>query len=99
MEARQSSEVKWDVLNPEAEYELLVQTTAPRLADLHRKTIGLFWNGKPNGDILLDAIGKLLKQRFENIELIKFDLYIGVGPENIRQMAERCDGVVTGIGD
>ena len=89
----------WEVFNPEPEYETSVQGIAPRLPDLCGKKIGLFWNSKPNGDALLRAIGRLLEKRFENIELRSFNLCIGVGPENIREMAENCDGVISALGD
>ena len=91
--------VKWEVLNPEAEYELSIQKIAPRLSDFHRIKIGLFWNSKPNGDVLLNAIGKMLKQRFKTIELVNYNLCIGVGPENIELMAKNCDGIIAAMGD
>jgi hypothetical protein len=95
----QNGLVEWEVLNPDAEYETIVHTQAPRLGDLNNKRIGLFWNAKPSGDRLLSEIAQLLQQRFSGIELIKFDLYVGVGAENIKLMAQKCDGVVAAIGD
>jgi len=91
--------IEWEVFNPEAEYDKPVLKLAPRLTDLNNKKIGLFWNGKPNGDKLLDAVGQLLQQQFDNLELIKFNLMISVGAENVKLMAEECDGVVAAIGD
>jgi hypothetical protein len=95
----QSSHVEWEVLNPSAECEAPVITLAPRLSDLHNKRIGLFWNGKPFGDILLEEIGSLLKDRFENVELIKFNLTVSVGPDNIIRMSESSDSIVSAIHD
>jgi len=92
-------EVEWEVLNPEAEYEKSVSMLAPRLTSLSSKKIGLFWNGKPSGDILLDEIGNLLQGRFKNVELVKFNLWVGIGAENVRQMADTCDAVVAAIHD
>ncbi len=37
---------------------------APRVNDLNGKVVGLLWNGKPNGDILLLGIKELLAQKF-----------------------------------
>ena len=96
---KQIRNVEWEVLNPEAEYEVSVQKIAPRISNFHRGKIGLFWNSKPNGDVLLNAIGKLLKQRFKTIELVNYNLCIGVGPANIKQMAENCDGIISAMGD
>jgi hypothetical protein len=91
--------VEWEALNPMAEYETPILALSPKLANLNEKTVGLFWNGKPNGDLLLKAIGKLLEQRFKNIRTIKFNLSVSVGPESRKQMAEQCDAVIAAIGD
>jgi hypothetical protein len=101
MTARQieNDNIEWEVWNPVAEYETAVLAQSPRLTDLNGKTVGLFWNGKPNGDIFLEAIGKLLEGRFKDIKLIKFWLYISVGPENQKRMAEQCDAVIAAQGD
>jgi hypothetical protein len=98
-EQEEISHVEWEVLNPSAECEVPVVTLAPRLSDLNSKRIGLFWNGKPFGDILLEEIGALLKDRFENVEIIKFNLTISVGPDNIRRMSESSDAIVSAIHD
>ncbi len=37
---------------------------APRVQDLNDKVVGLLWNDKPNGDILLLRIKEQLSQRF-----------------------------------
>lgn len=97
-EAEQTCQIHWEVLNPESEYEISVRMMAPRLENLRGRRIGLLWNGQPNGDNLLEAIGKLLKQKFEDIQLNKFNFHIGVSPENIKQMTETCDGIVAAIG-
>jgi hypothetical protein len=101
MTARQieNDNIEWEVWNPLAEYETAVLVQSPRLTDLNGKTVGLFWNGKPNGDIFLEAIGKLLEDRFKDIKLIRFWLYISVGPENQKRMAEQCDAVIAAQGD
>jgi hypothetical protein len=91
--------VYWEVLNPESEYETSEQTIAPRLPGLQGKKIGLFWNGKPNGDILLNAIEKALEERLKVTDFHRFNLCIGVGPENIKRMAQQCDGVISALGD
>ena len=96
---KQIHNVEWEVLNPEAEYEISVEKIASRISDFNGKKVGLFWNGKPNGDVLLNAVGNLLKQRFQAIELVNFNLCIGAGPENIKHMAETCDGIITAMGD
>ena len=39
--------------------------------DLSGKTVILYWNGKPNGDLFLDRIGELLVERVRNVKVIK----------------------------
>ncbi len=99
MTTAERGHVEWEVLNPVAEYETPILALSPRLTDLNEKTIGLFWNGKPNGDLLLEAIARLLERRFKHIKTIRFNLSISVGPEKRRQMAEQCDAVIAAIGD
>jgi len=88
-----------ETCNPEAEHERPVLAPAPRLADLSHKKIGLFWNGKLNGDSLLDAIGRLLREKFSGLEVTRYNLNINAGPANLKKMAEECDGVVAATGD
>ncbi|MFH1651863.1 MAG: hypothetical protein ABID87_07190, partial [Chloroflexota bacterium] len=88
-----------EVLNPEAEYEKPVHGAAPRLKDLDGKKIGLFWNGKLNGDKLLQAVGSLLRERVPSVELVRYNLTISVGADNVKRMAEECDGIIAAIGD
>jgi hypothetical protein len=95
----QTGRVQWQLLNPEAEYETLAQGTAARLGDLRGKTIGLFWNGKPDGDVLLDAIGKLFRERLKRVEIIRFNMSVCVGPDNVKKMVEKCDGIVAAVAD
>ncbi len=99
MTTAEKNDVEWEVLNPLAEYETPILALSQRLADLDEKKVGLFWNGKPNGDLLLEAIAKQLERRFKHMKRIKYDLSISVGPEKRRQMAEQCDAVVAAIGD
>ena len=91
--------VEWEVLNPLAEYETPVFALSPRLTDLNGKTVGLYWNGKSNGNVLLEEVGKLLEERFKDIKIIKFWLHISVGADNQKRMAEQCDAVIAAQGD
>ncbi len=99
MTASEKGNVEWEVLNPVAEYETPILALSPRLVDLDEKKVGLFWNGKPNGDLLLEAIARQLERRFKHIKTIRFNLSISVGPEKRKQMAGQCDAVIAAIGD
>jgi len=81
-----------------------VTELSQRLDTLEGKTIGLFWNTKPNGDIFLDRVGELLVEQFRDVKLIKYfpgkPTVINPCPlPAIREVAENCDGVINGFGD
>jgi len=90
--------IKWEVLNPNAEREMVAGTPAPRLPTLSGKKIGLFANGKPGAEVVLDSVMRLLQGKFDNTRFEMFPLFLNVGEENIRKMAA-CDAVVAAIGD
>lgn len=78
-------------------------TLAPRhVKDLEGRTVGLLLNGKDNADHLLDGIGHLLRERYRIGGIVrerKPSASRPVSDDQARQMAERCDVVVTAIGD
>ena len=39
--------------------------------DLSGKTVLLRWNGKPNGDKLLESVAELLVDQFRDVEIVK----------------------------
>lgn len=78
-----------EVLNPVADAKPEKVELAPRLTDLTGKTIGLYWNGKSGGDILLEQNAELLKQRYSGV---KFRNYMGaVGSIMRHATAEQAD--------
>ncbi len=62
----------WELLIPEGAVIQEPLKLAPRISSLEGKTIGLRWNGKPNGEILLNKVADLLKKRVPSIKTIKF---------------------------
>jgi hypothetical protein len=79
------------------------QTLAPRrIKELQGRTVGLLLNGKDNADHLLDGIGDLLRERHQIGDVVrerKPNASRPVPDDLAKQMAERCDVVVTAIGD
>ena len=65
------NKTKWKLVNPEplAKVEAAPVNTHPK--DLSGKTVVLYWNGKPNGDLFLNRIGELLIEKVENVSVIK----------------------------
>lgn len=64
-------ESDWEVLIPEGAVVVDPIAPAPRVNTLEGKTIGLWWNGKPNGDIFISRVGERLLERVKDIKLIK----------------------------
>jgi len=91
-----------EVLNPVAKQRAMekVKSITPRLPALNGKTIGLVWSGTHGGDVALNCIGEMLKDRFQKIQT-KF--YTGGGyptPNNIlKKAAKECDAVIGATGD
>lgn len=89
-----------EVLNPTADkYGTDAAGLAPRPRSLADQTVGLLWNGKPNGDIALRAIGAELESRFEGL---KTNFYSGSIPCDrtlLDQVAAECSVVVSCTAD
>ncbi len=94
--------VELEVLNPEGRILEKGTKLAPRLASLDGKRIGMVWNGKPNGDVLLKEVGKLLKERFPTAEIVSHRVsYSGrkLPPGEIKAVAKDIDAGVFASGD
>lgn len=75
---------------------------APRLDDLREKTVGLLDNIKPNTELFLKEIGRLLQERY-GVAGVMYRFKEAVSRpapvEIIEDLAKHCDFVVTAIGD
>ena len=91
-----------NVLTPVAEKRSEKMEAAARLNDLGGKRIGLFWNHKPGGDVILAHTAERLKERYSGIT---FKNYLGersnsVTPEQLEAVVkDRCDAVVASTAD
>jgi hypothetical protein len=75
---------------------------APRLPGLDGVVLGLLANGKVNADRLLDLVREGLASRYRVREVIaraKPSASRVADPEVLRELAARCDAVVTAVGD
>ena len=96
--------IELKVLNPVADKKVEKSKLSSRLTDLIGKTIGLYWNGKPGGKVLLEQSAKLLSQRYSGIS---FKSYIGAGGSLMRQttveqadaIARECNAVIGATAD
>jgi hypothetical protein len=98
--------VEMHVLNPVAvtKTESGDVELAPRLTQFKGMTIGLFFNQKAGGDVLLEETAHLLQQRYDGVA---FKNYLGaVGhimrhatPEQADEITRECDAVIAATAD
>jgi hypothetical protein len=62
---------RWKLVNPEPLVQVEGDRVNPHPRDLSGKTVVLYWNGKPNGDLFLNRIGELLIEEVDHIKAIK----------------------------
>ncbi len=88
------------VLSPRGIVKESEKITMPTgLQDLTGKRVGLFWNGKPGGDILMTRIAGRLQERFKNVKVIKYlpakpDTSKGADPAVIKKTAAEVDVIL-----
>ena len=91
--------VNLEVLNPVADKPKRKFELAPRLSGLSGKTIGLFWNAKPGGNIIHERTAQLLSQKIEGIRLKTYNAVGSMGhacasTEDLEKMSKECDAVI-----
>lgn len=89
------------VLDPTGRASSRNYTVAARLCDLNGSSLGILWNGKPNGDILLDRIQEALANSFDlpATRLWKKPAVDLPARELIRELTLGADFIINGIGD
>jgi len=91
------------LLDPTGDSERETNTTlAPRPQSLKGLTVGLLDNTKPNGAVILRAVGRELQERYGVREIRMFQKgYFGTPVEEsvVQQMLHNCDFAVAAIGD
>jgi hypothetical protein len=88
----------WQIVNPEGVLAIEPVEIAARLDTLEGKTVGLKWNGKPNGNLFLDRVAELLIEQVPNVEVIKFyELEPSTVPQSGSEAvsAEKADLIAT----
>ena len=89
------------VLNPVGNVVTKNAPISARIPTIHGKTVGILWNSKPNGDILLNAVLELLKSKYKLTghvwkRKMKFDV---ADQAMINELAAGSDLVIVGQGD
>ena len=101
------SKVTMRVLNPRAEIEVRTDvpqvSASPRLGNLDAKKIGILFNGKSGGEMLLPYVKEAIKNRVTDVEfrqwLVPFAEIPSVKLPVIKEVAEYSDGVIALMGD
>jgi hypothetical protein len=93
-----------DVLNPTARTTAKQERMASDLTDLNGTAIGLVDNRKPNFDIFLERVEKVLCQRFQFGDIVRLKkggtgATVPLTPEEMAQLVPRCDAIICGICD
>ena len=91
-----------EVSNPVAEQRgmMNILRTNPRPESLDGLTVGLVWSGTHGGDLALNRAGKLIQERFNDVEI---NFYTGgnypTPPPIVKQAGEECDVVIGATAD
>jgi hypothetical protein len=93
-----------DVLDPTAKTTVRQEKIASGLADLNGKAIGLVDNRKPNFDIFLEKVEKVLCQRFQFSDIVRLKkggtgATVPLTSEEIEQLVPKCDAIICGVCD
>ena len=98
----ESTQIKIELLDPTSGPVASKKALSPRLDSLSGKTLGVIWNGRLPGDLILNRMIEILKETHDIKEVVfRGKPYIGnIAPNEIfDEMSARCDAVVAGVGD
>ena len=90
------------VLHPAAEDVAETKRLAPRLSSLQGMTVGLIDNHKRNADIYLEALGRLLQERYGVSQVVtyrKISQSLPTAGEVLDQLAGECDAIIHAVAD
>jgi hypothetical protein len=86
------------ILDPTREAQQATRPLAPRDGTPHR--IALLDIRKPRGDVFLDELEALLRERGHEVERTAKPTFTKVAPPDVRrEIAERCDAVIEALAD
>lgn len=62
---------EWELVNPFGVIKQAQVEPAKRITALEGKTIALRWNGKNNGNVVLDHLAELINKRYPSAKVVK----------------------------
>jgi hypothetical protein len=88
------------LLDPTSERALARRERAPRLDSVSGVTVGLLDISKPRGDVFLDRLEALLRQRGVGVERFRKPTFAKPAPHELRrEIAARCQAVIEALAD
>ncbi len=70
----------WELVNPQGIVKVEPMKVNPHPATLEGKTVVLRWNGKHNGDNVLNRVAEMLNEQVKGVKIIKlWEKYPGYG--------------------
>ena len=90
-----------EVLNPVAQSAGLgaVSGAAPRPKSLDGLTLGLLWNSKRGGEVALAKAAELLKAKYRNLRVIRYDGSMPCDQPLLDKARHECDVFVGSTAD
>ncbi|MBI2861374.1 MAG: hypothetical protein HYX89_00990 [Chloroflexi bacterium] len=91
-----------EVLEPIGRASSVRYPTAPRLGSLNGTVVGLLFNSKTNGDVILERLAHRLSERFQLIDIVHANKTHAGYPASdalIEELLERSQVVLTALGD
>ncbi|MDP6549062.1 MAG: hypothetical protein QF659_03185 [Dehalococcoidia bacterium] len=90
-----------EVLNPvaQSEGEIKVSGAAHRPRSLDDLTLGLLWNSKRGGEIALVKAGELIRNKFKDVKVIRYDGSMPCEKALMERAKQECDIFIGSTGD
>ena len=90
-----------EVLDPiaQSEGEVKVSRAARRVRSLDGLTLGLLWNSKRGGELALMKAGELVRSKYQNVKVIRYDGSMPCEKDLMRNAREECDIFIGSTGD
>lgn len=87
-------------LDPTSERDPVARTLAPRPSSLEGKIVGLLDISKPRGDVFLDRLEAILRDRGLSVARFRKPTFAKVAPIDLRhEIATKCDVVIEALAD
>ena len=90
------------VLDPTSERTPVERPLSPRLASLEGKRVALLDISKPRGDVFLDRLESLLRERVPSVEVVRYrkPTFTKNAPVDLRhEISVTCDVVIEALAD